>query len=115
MSPTGWAPPCAKREAVRSRTPTAATFILARPTQLREIKLHLVHKAPAPLLPWLHRPHNRMLRPMKVLRRMFVRRRIAAAHMPADHAHSQMHPPPTNLQAVLASLRRRRHILDLIQ
>src|SRR5258708_19851504 len=52
---------------------------------------------------------------MEVLRRMFTRRRIAAPHMPADHAHPQMNPPAPNLQTLLAPRRRRFYIANLTQ
>src|SRR5205807_7373447 len=52
---------------------------------------------------------------MKVFRCMFVRRRVAAPHMPALHAHPQMHPPTTNLQTILTTLRRRLHLMNMVQ
>src|SRR5216683_3770927 len=83
--------------------------------RLREVQLHLIHKAPSPRLTRLNRPHDRVLRLMEVLRRMFTGRRIAAPHMPADHAHPQMNPPASNLQTLLAPRRRRFYIANLTQ
>jgi hypothetical protein len=51
---------------------------------------------------------------MKVFGRVFVRRRVAAADVAADEAHPQMNPAPTDFEAILTSLRARRHILNLI-
>ncbi len=79
------------------------------------VYLDLIDIAPAPILPRLHRPHNRVLRRMKVLRRMFIRRGVAAPHMPALHAHPQMHPPPANLQTILTTLRRRLHLMNVVK
>lgn len=42
---------------------------------------------------------------MEVLGRVFVWRRVAAAHMTADLAKTQVDPPIAGLQALLASLR----------
>src|SRR6266851_715527 len=83
--------------------------------RLREVQLHLIHKAPSPRLTRLDRPHDWVLRLMEVLRRMFTGRRIAAPHMPADHAHPQMNPPASNLQTLLAPRRRRFYIANLPQ
>jgi hypothetical protein len=46
---------------------------------------------------------------------MSVGRRIAASHMTTNQAHPQMHPLAANLQALLATLRRRLHLPNLIQ
>jgi hypothetical protein len=46
---------------------------------------------------------------------MFVRRRVAAPHMPTLHAHPQMHPCPTDLQTVLTAVSRRLHLPNLVQ
>jgi hypothetical protein len=92
-----------------NRTPRIAGNLL------REVQLYLVDVAPAPTLSWLNRSHNRMLRFMKVLCRMFIRRRIAARRMPALHTHPQMHPPRADLQAILATLRRRLHLMNMVQ
>ena len=56
-----------------------------------------------------------MLRLMKVLGRMFMKRRIAASHMPALQAHPKMNPGAAYLQALLTTLRRRLHLPNLIQ
>jgi hypothetical protein len=94
---------------------TKIDTLVLRATELREIQLYLIHITPAPLLSRLNRPHDRMLCRMKVLRRMFIRRRIATPNMPADHAHPQMDPAPTNLQAFLTPSCRRLYIPNLIQ
>ena len=57
-------------EALKTKIDT----LVLRTTELREIQLYLVHITPAPILSRLNRPHDRMLRLVKVLRRMFIRR-----------------------------------------
>src|SRR5260370_12907207 len=83
--------------------------------RLRHVQLHLIDVTPAPALPRLDRPHNRVLDLMEMLRRMLVRRRVAAPHMPALHTHPQMHPGAADLQTILTALRRRLHLADLVQ
>ena len=81
----------------------------------RHVQLHLIDVTPAPALPRLDRPHNRVLDLMEMLRRMLVRRRVAAPHMPALHAHPQMHPRTADLQTLLTPVGRRLHLPDLVQ
>src|SRR5207248_6979592 len=56
-----------------------------------------------PVLRGLERLDDRMLRPVEMLRRVVIRRRVAAADVTAGHAKSQMHPFAARLQALLAS------------
>src|SRR4029077_4221264 len=56
-----------------------------------------------------------MLRAMEVLGRMLVFRRVAAAHVAAFQAQSQMDPAISHLQALLAAASVRRDLTDLIQ
>ena len=46
---------------------------------------------------------------------MFVRRRVAAPHRPALHTHPQMNPRTADLQTILTTLRRRLHLMNLVQ
>ena len=78
------------------------------------VHFHLVYIAPTPVLPRFHRTHNRMLCRMKMFRRVSMKRGVAAPHMPALQAHSQMHPVTVNLETLLASLRRWFHLPDLV-
>jgi hypothetical protein len=75
---------------------------LLSPCGLREVQLDLIDVAPPPRLAGLERLHDRVLRAMKVFCRMLVFRRIAATHMPALQAQSQMYPRVTHLQAFFA-------------
>jgi len=52
---------------------------------------------------------------MKMLRRVLVRRRVTAPHMPALHTHPQMDPRAANLQTILATPSRRLHLMYLVQ
>ena len=79
-----------------------------------EIKFYLIDIAPAPILSWFVRFNDRMLGRMKMLGRMFVLRRIAATHMPAGHAQSQVDPNITHLQTLFAAAGMRLHILNLV-
>jgi hypothetical protein len=50
-----------------------------------------------------------------MFRRMLVLRRIAARDIPAKKAHPQMNPRIAHLDAFLASLRVRLHLMNLIE
>jgi hypothetical protein len=50
-----------------------------------------------------------------MLRRVFVRRRIAAADVAAGQAQSQMHSVASDAQTVFATFGAGRHVLNLIQ
>jgi hypothetical protein len=67
------------------------------------------------MLAGLKRLHDGMLRVMKVLGRMFVLRRIAAAHVAAFQAQSQMDPAIAHFQALLAAASVRSDRPDLIE
>src|SRR5436309_7303023 len=53
-----------------------------------------------------------MHRLTRVPRSVPVRRGIAAADLPAAHAHAQVHPAATDLQALLTPIDRRRQRRD---
>ena len=61
----------------------------------------LVHITPPPILSWLKRLNDRMLRRVKMFSRVLILRRVAARSMPADEAHPQMDPSVADLYAVL--------------
>ena len=52
---------------------------------------------------------------VKMLRGVFVRRLVAAAHMPANAADAQVHPPVTGLQTFFAALGARFDVLYLVE
>src|SRR5437763_11980824 len=79
-----------------------------------ELNCHLVDKTPAPVLARLNGSHDRMLHGVKVLGRVLVLGRVAAADMPACHAQAQVHPDIAHLQAFLAATRMRFDVPDLI-
>jgi hypothetical protein len=83
-------------------------------TGSHNVDFHLIHIAPTPILTRLYRTHNRVLCCMKMFGRMFVQRRVTTAHMAAEQAHPQMHPLTVNLQTLLAPLRRRLHLPNLV-
>jgi hypothetical protein len=82
--------------------------------QSTEIKFHLIHVAPAPILSRLEGPDNGVTYGVKVLCRMFVLRRVAASDVAAYHAKAQVHPDIAHLQAFFASPCVRFDILDLV-
>src|SRR5580704_1820293 len=86
-----------------------------RPVLLRKIQLDLIDVAPAPAFARLDRPHDRMLRLLKMLRRMLVQRRIAAPYMPTLQTHPQVNPRAADLQTLLTPVGRRLHTPDLVQ
>src|SRR5436309_6231787 len=70
----------------------------------RERERHLVEVAPAPVLAGLGGANDRMAALASMRGRVLVRRRVAAADLPARHAHAQMHPAASDLQALLTAV-----------
>src|SRR5262249_1726445 len=95
----------ATRSAIAGREPWGGIegFSGAR-RKLGALEVHLVDVAPAPVLASLQRLDDGVLRLVEVLRRVPVRARVAAAHVTAAEAQSQVHPASAHLQAVLAAL-----------
>ena len=60
--------------------------------RVREIQRDLIHVTPSPVFPRFNGTNNRMLRGAKVLGRVFILRRITAAHVPAGQAQAQVDP-----------------------
>src|SRR2546421_7356309 len=56
-----------------------------------------------------------MTRRAKVLRRMFVLRRVAAADVAATPAQAQVHPTVARLQTILAPIGARLHLAQLVE
>src|SRR5207248_3241941 len=63
---------------------------------------HLVDVAPAPVLAGLRGADDRMTTLTGVRSRVPVRRRVAAADLPAGHAHAEVNPCAPDLQALFA-------------
>jgi hypothetical protein len=63
---------------------------------------HFIHVAPNPIFSGLDRPHHGMFTGVKMLRGMFVLRRIAAAHVAAGYAQPQVDPGVTKFYALFA-------------
>jgi hypothetical protein len=82
--------------------------------QSAEIKFHLVHVAPAPVLSRLKGPDDGVTYGVIMLRRMFVLRRVAASNVAANHAKAQVDPYIAHLQAFFASPCVRFDILNLV-
>lgn len=80
-----------------------------------EVEHHLVQVAPAPAFRRIISFDDRMFRPVKMLCRMFMWRGIAASHVSASPANSQMHPRGTCLQTFLAAKGARRHVFDRVK
>jgi hypothetical protein len=77
----------------------------------RFIKL-LVGITISPVFALFERPDDRMRRVVEVLGRMFVGRAVAAADVPAGHAHTQVDPVSADLQAIFAAIGTRRHFVN---
>jgi hypothetical protein len=75
----------------------------------------LIDVAPAPILARFDRFHDGMFGPVKMFGGMFVLRGIAASHMAALQAHSQVNPGVTHLQAFFASGSARANILYSVE
>jgi hypothetical protein len=76
---------------------------------------NLVDVAPAPVFARLEGLNDRVIRCVKMLRRMLVFGRIAAADVPANEAYAQMHPGIAGLQAILTSVRAGGNVSNLIE
>src|SRR5579863_7650339 len=80
-----------------------------------EIELDVIDEAPAPILSRLERFHNGMPGGVEMFGRVFILRRIAATHVAANHTQPQMNPRVVHLQTLLAAVRARLHIFDLVE
>jgi hypothetical protein len=98
-----------------TRNRKVQTITNARIQYSGEIQLHLINVTPAPILAGLKRLYDGMLRVMKVLGRMLVLRRVAAANVAAFQAQSQMDPAIAHFQALLAPASVRSDRPDLIE
>jgi hypothetical protein len=74
----------------------------------------LVYVAPKVFVPLDPKLDDGVAGLVKVLGGVFSGRVVAAAHMPADEAKAQVHPPTTRPQAHLATLCVGLHISNLI-
>jgi hypothetical protein len=74
-----------------------------------------VDVAPDPFFTGLNRPYQGMARVMEMFRGVFVLRRIAASHIPADHAHPQVNPDVAEFHALFTHVGIGSPELDLIQ
>src|SRR5437868_325957 len=72
-----------------------------------------VDVAPGPILARLGGPDERMSHLVEVRGRVPVRRRVAAADLPARQAHAEVHPAVARLQALLAAEQRIGQLDDL--
>jgi hypothetical protein len=82
--------------------------------QSTEFNFDLIQIAPAPILTRFLRPDDRVTGGAKVLRRMFILRRVATSDVAANHAKAQVHPDIAHFEAFFASPCVRFDILDLI-
>jgi hypothetical protein len=99
-----------------SEATVVVIFSLSRDMSGREIQRELVYIAPAPGLPWFKRAHDGVLGPVKVLRGVAVRRRIATSHVTANETEAQVDPRSAHFQTFFTTLRSSRlNIPDLIE
>jgi hypothetical protein len=80
-----------------------------------EIELEFIDVTPTPVFTRLERPHDGVMRSVKMLRRMFIRRRIATAYMSTDKTKPQMHPAGAHFETLLAPFGVRMYVVDLIE
>ena len=71
--------------------------------QSAEIKFNLVDVTPSPVFSWFDGPYDWMSDSAIVLRRVFILRRVAAAHVTAGHAKPQVHPDVAQLETLFAA------------
>jgi hypothetical protein len=79
-----------------------------------QIKLDLIYITPAPAFAGLDRFHDWVFRSVEVLCRVLVLRGIAAAHLAADQALSQVNPSVSKFVALAAYSFGRFHGFNLI-
>ena len=96
---------CATSDVARDRP-------VLRRRAIAEIEDDLVDVAPAPAFRRIVALDDRMAGRVEVLGGVTVRRAVAAADVAAGPAEAQMHPRRTDLQALLAAERARRHVAD---
>jgi hypothetical protein len=77
-------------------------------------KHYFIDVAPKPVFTRLDGFHDRVLRGAKMLGGMFVLRGIAAAHMAADLAKTQVHPSVAHFDALLADMNLGFEVANLI-
>jgi hypothetical protein len=80
-----------------------------------ELQLHLIHKAPSPVLSRLDRAHDRMAAGMKMLGGVLVLRGVATADVSALQAQTQVDPRVASLQTLLAAAGVRLHVFHVLQ
>jgi hypothetical protein len=94
--------------------PFSGTAVASRSRGYRA-RDHVIDVAPDPVFSRLDRPHHGMAGVLKVFGGVFVLRRIAAAYVSAGHAHAQVNPGVTKLDALFADMCARARDLNLIQ
>src|SRR5215475_5575124 len=77
------------------------------------LNFDLIHETPHPILAWLDGLHDRMLRRVKVLRCMFVLRRIAASNVATLVAKTQVHPGVAHFEALFAAVGVGANVFDM--
>ena len=78
-------------------------------SERRALDQHVVHVAPAPVLPRLERLDYRVPACVEVLGSVLIWRCVATAYVPAGETLSQMNPRSAHPQALLAALGGRRY------
>jgi hypothetical protein len=76
---------------------------------------HLVHVAPDPVFAGFNGTHDGMAAIVKMFGGVFVFGRIAAADVPAHHAHAEMNPSVAHLDALFTDARAGFRNLGLLQ
>jgi hypothetical protein len=80
-----------------------------------DLEGELVHKAPPPLFAGLVRLDQGMTGLVEVGGGVTSGRVVTTAHVTADPAHSEMDPMTSHAEAVLAAVRRRLDVLNLVE
>jgi hypothetical protein len=75
----------------------------------------LIHVAKDPVFTGFEGLHQRVFGGVKVLGRMLILARVAATHVAAHEALPEVHPGIADSQAILATLSRGLHVVDLVE
>jgi hypothetical protein len=76
---------------------------------------HIVNVAITPIFAFFKRFDDRVVGRVKMFRRVFIGRRIAAADVTANFAESQMKPTVARFQTIFAAVCARRYFFNFFQ
>src|SRR5262249_44837149 len=113
-APAAWRP-TDRAGSVAPAPPAPASWSRRRSSRLCRLQHHLVDVAPQPVLARLERPNDRVAGGVEVSGGVIGLGRVGAGAVAADQALAQVDQAVADLQAVLAAVRARGDVPDLVQ